>query len=282
MSGPCTQLAGGTSTGLVYPFDFPDPSVILVGQTYFAYATNSVAGNIQIIDSNRPDALERGRKCIAEPSRLGDRRLHLGPRRRHDRRVVRPLLRGERGRNRGRVHLRGDRHAARGAISRQVDGAVGMSEVAGRFHRPGVVHRHQRHALPGLEVRRPGLVEDLVPAARPVRHVVRPRQQSDLAARAGPAMGGRDRRSPEPDHHGRALLPLLLGQRLEQLELRGGRRHVHGTARSVQRCVTTPDSVERARRRRARWRVGVRRHGGKLLDRVPRLGPGRRGIPQQP
>jgi Glycosyl hydrolases family 43 len=51
VSGACTQLAGGTSSGLVYPFDFPDPSVILVGKTYFAYATNSVAGNIQIIDS---------------------------------------------------------------------------------------------------------------------------------------------------------------------------------------------------------------------------------------
>ena len=38
-------------SGLVYPFDFPDPSVILVGQTYYAYATNSVAGNIQIITS---------------------------------------------------------------------------------------------------------------------------------------------------------------------------------------------------------------------------------------
>jgi hypothetical protein len=52
VSGPCTQLAGGSSTGLVYPFDLPDPSVILVGETYFAYATNSVAGNIQIIDSS--------------------------------------------------------------------------------------------------------------------------------------------------------------------------------------------------------------------------------------
>ncbi len=52
VSGPCTQLAGGSGTGLVYPFDFPDPSVILVDQTYFAYATNSVAGNIQIIESN--------------------------------------------------------------------------------------------------------------------------------------------------------------------------------------------------------------------------------------
>jgi hypothetical protein len=55
VSGACTQLAGGTSSGLVYPFDFPDPSVLLVGQTYYAYATNSVAGNIQIIVS--PDLI---------------------------------------------------------------------------------------------------------------------------------------------------------------------------------------------------------------------------------
>ncbi len=52
VSGPCAQLDGGAAAGLVYPFDFPDPDVILVGQTYFAYATNSVAGNIQIIASN--------------------------------------------------------------------------------------------------------------------------------------------------------------------------------------------------------------------------------------
>ncbi len=51
VSGACTQLAGGAGTGLVYPFDFPDPAVIVAGQTYYAYATNSVAGNIQIIDS---------------------------------------------------------------------------------------------------------------------------------------------------------------------------------------------------------------------------------------
>src|SRR5208283_4760486 len=51
VSGPCSALDGGTAAGLVYPFDFPDPDVILVGQTYYAYATNSVAGNIQIIRS---------------------------------------------------------------------------------------------------------------------------------------------------------------------------------------------------------------------------------------
>jgi hypothetical protein len=52
VSGPCTALAGGSTGGLVYPFDFPDPDVILVGQTYYAYATNSVAGNIQILQSS--------------------------------------------------------------------------------------------------------------------------------------------------------------------------------------------------------------------------------------
>ena len=52
VSGPCRQLAGGAGSGLVYPFDFSDPDVILVGQTYYAYATNSVAGNIQMIASS--------------------------------------------------------------------------------------------------------------------------------------------------------------------------------------------------------------------------------------
>ncbi len=51
VSGPCLSLDGGAADGLVYPFDFPDPDVILVGNTYYAYATNSVAGNIQITES---------------------------------------------------------------------------------------------------------------------------------------------------------------------------------------------------------------------------------------
>ncbi len=51
VSGPCASLDGGTTAGLVYPFDFPDPDVVAFGHTYYAYATNSVAGNIQIISS---------------------------------------------------------------------------------------------------------------------------------------------------------------------------------------------------------------------------------------
>ncbi|HWD55885.1 MAG TPA: glycoside hydrolase family 43 protein [Acidimicrobiales bacterium] len=52
VSGPCAELDGGARDGLVYPFDFPDPDVITVGSTFYAYATNSVAGNIQIIASS--------------------------------------------------------------------------------------------------------------------------------------------------------------------------------------------------------------------------------------
>lgn len=48
---PCESLQGSTPGGPAYPFDFPDPDVIDVGGTYYAYGTNSAGGNIQIIDS---------------------------------------------------------------------------------------------------------------------------------------------------------------------------------------------------------------------------------------
>lgn len=51
VSAACTTLANGARAGLVYPFDFPDPAVLRVGATYYAYATNSAAGNIGIIES---------------------------------------------------------------------------------------------------------------------------------------------------------------------------------------------------------------------------------------
>jgi beta-xylosidase len=51
VSGSCLALDNGAGGGIVYPFDFPDPFVLRVGGTYFAYATNSAEGNIQIISS---------------------------------------------------------------------------------------------------------------------------------------------------------------------------------------------------------------------------------------
>lgn len=50
-AGPFCQLLAGGSSGTSYPFDFPDPDIILVGNTYYGFATNSAAGNIQIIES---------------------------------------------------------------------------------------------------------------------------------------------------------------------------------------------------------------------------------------
>jgi len=51
VAAACKTLDGGSNEGLSYPFDFPDPFVLPVGSTYYAYATNSVAGNVQIITS---------------------------------------------------------------------------------------------------------------------------------------------------------------------------------------------------------------------------------------
>jgi hypothetical protein len=50
-SGDCLAADGGAASGLAYPFDFPDPFVLTVGETYYAYGTNAAAGNIQIVTS---------------------------------------------------------------------------------------------------------------------------------------------------------------------------------------------------------------------------------------
>ena len=52
VASPCESLQGNTLGGPAYPFDFPDPDVVDVSGTYFAYGTNSAGGNIQIIESN--------------------------------------------------------------------------------------------------------------------------------------------------------------------------------------------------------------------------------------
>ncbi len=51
VSSSCQALQGQGTGGSVYPFDFPDPDVIRVGNVYYGYATNSAAGNIQLIQS---------------------------------------------------------------------------------------------------------------------------------------------------------------------------------------------------------------------------------------
>src|SRR5580658_6176938 len=51
-SVPCETIEEDENPGgPVYPYDFPDPDVIEVGGTYYAYGTNTASGNVQIITS---------------------------------------------------------------------------------------------------------------------------------------------------------------------------------------------------------------------------------------
>jgi len=67
-STACRAL-DGTGAGLAYPFDFPDPFVLDVGGEYYAFATNSAAGNIQIIRSSD----------LTDWTTVGDALPHLAP-----------------------------------------------------------------------------------------------------------------------------------------------------------------------------------------------------------
>ncbi len=66
-AGSCASAEGGGADGLAYPFDFPDPSVLRVGNLYYAYATNSAAGTVQVIQSTD----------LADWTVLGDALPHL-------------------------------------------------------------------------------------------------------------------------------------------------------------------------------------------------------------
>ena len=48
----CENMLDSSAGGPVYPFDFADPDVIVAKGTYYAYGTNSTAGNIQIMESS--------------------------------------------------------------------------------------------------------------------------------------------------------------------------------------------------------------------------------------
>jgi hypothetical protein len=68
VSSVCLSL-DGSGGGLAYPFDFPDPFVLPVGSLYYAFATNSAAGNIQIIQSTD----------LTHWTTVGDALPHLAP-----------------------------------------------------------------------------------------------------------------------------------------------------------------------------------------------------------
>ena len=51
VAAPCLSLEGSGAGGPVYPFDLADPSILVVGSTYYAYGTNDVVGNVQVLSS---------------------------------------------------------------------------------------------------------------------------------------------------------------------------------------------------------------------------------------
>ena len=232
VSGACTQLAGGTSTGLVYPFDFPDPDVILVGQTYYAYATNSVAGNIQIIDSTDLTHWTAVGNALPKLPAWATPNDTWAP--------AVAMIGGE-------FVLY---YAVDVAGSRQECISVATaSQPQGPFTDTSTAPLECQKALGGSidpssfidtngtpylvwKSGGPGSSKIWSEQLDSLGHGVRPGDQPHTAAGAGPVVGGRDRRGPGPRHDRRALLPLLLGQRLEQRELRRRRRHLHRPARA--------------------------------------------------
>jgi hypothetical protein len=48
----CENMLGPGTGGPVYPFDFADPDIVMARGVYYAYGTNSTAGNIQIMESS--------------------------------------------------------------------------------------------------------------------------------------------------------------------------------------------------------------------------------------
>ena len=248
VSGACTQLAGGTSTGLVYPFDFPDPSVILVGQTYYAYATNSVAGNIQIIASTDLTHWTAVGNALPSLPAWASANYTWAP-------AVAMIggtfvlyyavdVAGTRQRSASRwrppASPRGpftDRSTAPLECQKSLGGSIDPSSFIDTNGTPYLVWKSGG----------PGSSKIWSQQLAPVGHVVRPRDQPHLAAGTGPALGGRDGRGPGPGHTGGHYYLFFSGNDWNSANYAVGVATCIGPARSVQRCHTESRSCRAGR-----------------------------------
>ena len=234
---PARSCQEAPSTGLVYPFDFPDPSVI-AGRPDLLRLRHELGGREHPDHRvHGPRPLDGRRERPAEASRPGrSPDFTWAPAVAADRREVRPLLRRRRGRERRRVHLGGDVTPAPKGLHRQVDGAARMPELARRLHRPasfidtdGTPYLFWKSGGPGSSKI---WSEQLDPSGTSFSR----RDESDPAVWFRTSRGRPEPSKPRPRRHRRPLLPLLLGQRLGQRQLRRRCRHLHRPARPVQRC----------------------------------------------
>jgi hypothetical protein len=237
-SAACLSLAGGTSGGLVYPFDFPDPDVLLVGGTYFAYGTNSVAGNIQIIESTNltdwnvvGNALPNLPSWAAPDATWAPAVAQIGG--------VYVLYYAADVAGPG-----GGEECISVATAAQPQGPFidksssplecqpslgGSLDPSPFIDTDGVL---------GVEVqRRDWTSHDLVRAARPEWHRVCRQCHPSAIARTQSSVGGGSSRSSRPRDKRRALFTVLFGQQLGQRRLCGRGCHMHRALGSVHQTL---------------------------------------------
>ncbi len=253
-SGACLTLEGGADSGLVYPFDFPDPFVLRVGNLYVAYATNSTEGNIQIIDStdlvhwsavgnalpNLPAWAEPGGTWAPSVLQVGGTF------------VLYYVAMVAGARDEECISVATATSPEGPFVDNSVAPLVCQSCLNGSIDPSPFV---DATGTPYLEWKSNG------GAGHPatiwsaqldcVRHRLR-HQLADRAAGRRPSVGSRGDRGAGPRLLRRAVLPLLLGEQLEQRQLRHRCRNLPGSRRPVHRSDIAADPVVRARHGRPR------------------------------
>ena len=197
--------------GLVYPFDFPDPDVIVVGRTYFAYATNSVAGDIQIIESTDLTHWTAVGSALQSLPAWAAANYTWAP-------SVAQI---------GGIFLLYYAVDLAGSGTECISVAT-SGQPQGPFIDKSTAPLECQKSLGGSidpftfidssgsayllwKSGGPGLLQDLVRATRSDGHGDGGGCQPHRRAGAGPGVGGRHGRGSRHDHLGRPLLPLLLG-----------------------------------------------------------------------
>ena len=182
------------------------------------------------------------------------------------------------------MHLGRHLEQCRGPVRRQVDRPAGMPAMAlGRLDRPFALHRQQRAALPDLEVGGPRIVEDLVPAAE------RPPGRASPATPTRPCCSSPTRPGSQERSRPRTSCSPAATTSCSSRATTGARP----TTPSASPACTGPlgPCADATPTPILSSGDGIAGPGGEsvftdtqrgVLDRVPRMGPGRRRFPQQP
>ena len=188
---PCTQLAGGSQHRPGLPLRLPRP-LRHPRRPDLLRLRHQLGGREHSDHRLRPTSrMDGGRQRPPESPRLGHARLHLGPAVAMIGASFLLYYAVDVARHGQGVHLRGHGQPAPGPFTdRRRRPWSARSRSAGRSTRRRSSTPTERPYLV-WKSGGPGSSKPLVAATGPVRHVVRRRDQPDLAAGAGPALGGR-------------------------------------------------------------------------------------------